>query len=132
MAEAFFDSNVLLYLISGDAEKASLAEAALARGGHASVQVLNEFTNVARRKASLSWREVDDVLGLVRRVCEIHPLLLQTHDRARTIAERFGIAFYGALIVSSAELARCRVIYSEDFQDGQRFENGLVIRNPFR
>ena len=49
----------------------------------------------------------------------------------RAIAERYGIAIYDALIVSSAELARCRVLYSEDFQDGQRFEGGVVVRNPF-
>jgi len=42
-AESFFDTNVLLYLLSKDAAKADLAEALLATGGVVSVQVLNEF-----------------------------------------------------------------------------------------
>ncbi len=49
-AEAFFDSNVLIYLLSDDQAKASRAEELLGRGGTISVQVLNEITNVARRK----------------------------------------------------------------------------------
>lgn len=39
-AEAFFDTNVVLYLFSADAAKADRAEALLADGGIVSVQVL--------------------------------------------------------------------------------------------
>ena len=35
--DSFFDTNVLLYLLSGDAAKADHAEAVLARGGTISV-----------------------------------------------------------------------------------------------
>jgi predicted nucleic acid-binding protein len=55
VAEVFFDTNVVLYLVSGDVKKADLAEAALAGGGHVSVQVLNEFASFARRKAGMAW-----------------------------------------------------------------------------
>lgn len=131
MAEAFFDTNVLLYLISQDAAKADTAETLLARGGHVSVQVLNEFTSVARRKARLEWHEIDDVLHTVRRICTVHPLDVGTHDRAREFAERHALPFYDALIVASASLARCGTLWSEDLQDRQRFA-GLTVRNPFR
>lgn len=57
MPVSFFDTNVLLYLVAGDAAKADRVERALSRGGVISVQVLNEFTNVARRKMQLSWAE---------------------------------------------------------------------------
>lgn len=46
-AASFFDTNVLVYLASGDAAKADRAEAAVAAGGAISVQVLNELANVA-------------------------------------------------------------------------------------
>ena len=39
-ADSFFDTNVLLYLLSKDAAKADRAEALLAAGGVVSVQVL--------------------------------------------------------------------------------------------
>ncbi len=59
--DAFFDTNVVLYLFSGDGAKADRAEALLAGGGLISVQVLNEFAAVARRKLGMTWREVRDV-----------------------------------------------------------------------
>ena len=55
MPGRFFDTNVLLYLASGDGAKADRAEAVVAEGGAISVQVLNEAANVARRKMRLSW-----------------------------------------------------------------------------
>ena len=45
-----FDTNVVLYLLSGDAAKANRAAQLLERGGTISVQVLNEFTAVSVRK----------------------------------------------------------------------------------
>ena len=54
MPASFFDTNVLVYLASGDTAKADRAEAAVADGGAISVQVLNELANVARRKMRIS------------------------------------------------------------------------------
>jgi predicted nucleic acid-binding protein len=130
-ADAFLDTNVLLYLVSGDAARADAAEALVARGGHVSVQVLNEFASVARRKAGLEWEEIGEVLGAVRQACTVHPLSEQTHDRAREAARRHRFAFYDASIVASALLAGCRVLYSEDFNPGQRIDGQLTVRNPF-
>jgi predicted nucleic acid-binding protein len=45
--EAFFDTNILLYTVGGDAAKAARAEDLLREGGTVSVQVLTEFTDVA-------------------------------------------------------------------------------------
>jgi predicted nucleic acid-binding protein len=50
MPGSFFDTNVLVYLASGDRVKADKAETLLDAGGAISVQVLNELTNVGRRK----------------------------------------------------------------------------------
>jgi predicted nucleic acid-binding protein len=54
---SFFDSNVVLYLLSGDAAKADRAEALLEAGGVISVQVLNEVTSVCRRKLKMRGRK---------------------------------------------------------------------------
>lgn len=50
MSGNFIDTNVLIYLASGDPVKADRAEEIVGRGGAISVQVLNELANVARRK----------------------------------------------------------------------------------
>ncbi len=130
-ALAFFDTNVLLYLLSADTAKADRAEALLAEGGHVSVQVLNEFAAVATRKLGLQWREVRDVLGAVRAVCSVESLTPDIHDRAIGIAERYQLHIYDALILATALLAGCDRVYSEDLQAGQRIEKRLRIISPF-
>ena len=129
--EAFFDTNVVLYLLSGDTVKADLAEELLAVGGVISVQVLNEFSAVASRKLRMSWPEIRDVLSLVRAVCTVEPMSVNSHDQGTQLAERYGLSMYDALIVAAALLAGCTTLYSEDMQDGQVIERRLAIRNPF-
>lgn len=129
--EDFFDTNVVLYLLSADAAKADRAEELLALGGTISVQVLNEFVAVASRKLRMSLIEVREVLAQIRAVCAVEPITIETHERALHIAERYGLAIYDALIVSAALLAGCKTLHSEDMQDGQVIERQLTIRNPF-
>ena len=129
--EDFFDTNVVLYLLSADTAKADRAEELLALGGTISVQVLNEFAAVASRKLRMSWTEIREVLAQVRAVCAVEPLTLETHERALRIAERYRLSIYDALIVATALLAKCQTLHSEDMQDGQVVERQLTIRNRF-
>jgi predicted nucleic acid-binding protein len=130
-AEDFFDTNILLYLLSADASKAGRAEALLAQGGTISVQVLNEFVAVASRKLRLSWPEIHEVLGPIRAVCSVNPITTEVHERALQVAERYGFSIYDALIVAAALMAGCKTLYSEDMQHGQVIERRLRVCNPF-
>ena len=65
IAGEFLDSNILVYAFTTD-PRAADAQALLERGGIVSVQGLNEFTNVARRKLGMSWEEVRDSLAAIR------------------------------------------------------------------
>jgi predicted nucleic acid-binding protein len=129
--KTFFDTNVLLYLLSENAAKADRVEKLLTGGGTISVQVLNEFAAIASRKLSLSWSEIKDILGTIRAICEIDPVSVEIHDSAIEIAGRYGFSFYDSAIVASALHSGCRILYSEDFQHGQLIANQLRIRNPF-
>jgi predicted nucleic acid-binding protein len=129
-AENFLDTNVLLYLLSDDEPKAARAEALLAQGASISVQVLNEFASVATRRAGLTLPEVREVLGSIRGLCTVQPIDLPTHERGLAIAERFGFSIYDSMILAAAALAGCKVLCTEDLQDGQRID-GVTIRNPF-
>ena len=129
--DSFFDTHVLLYLLSGDVAQADRAEAVLALGGTISVQVLNEFAAVAARKLGLSYPEIREVLEPVRAVCDVVPITLETHDLGLQIAERYGFSIYDALIVAAALRAGCRTRYSEDRHDGQTLDGRRVVRNPF-
>ncbi|MDA8138390.1 MAG: PIN domain-containing protein [Desulfobacteraceae bacterium] len=131
-AKAFIDTNVLLYLLSADTAKADRAEAIVRDGGWISVQVLNELVNVARRKLAMPWTEIEAMLTLVRAICPVAPLTVETHDRGRAIAERYGLSVYDAMIVAAALLADCSVLHTEDLQDGLLIDDRLRIRNPFK
>lgn len=127
----FVDTDVLLYLVSADAAKATRAEALLAGRVVISVQVLDEFANVARRKHSLAWTELARTLAGIRYFAEVRPLTLDTHQRGLALAERYQLGCYDAMIAASALEAGCTTLMSEDFQAGQVLDNRLTICNPF-
>lgn len=128
----FFDTNVLVYLTSGDEVKADRAESIIARGGDVSVQVLNELSNVARRKMQMSWREIHALLDTLRGLLTVHPLTLQTHEAGLSLAQRYGLSIFDAMIAASALEAGCNTLWSEDMQQGMMLDAGLRIVNPFR
>ncbi len=130
-ANVFYDTNIVLYLLSSEERKADRAEELLALGGKISVQVLNEFSAVSRRKFNLSWQEIEEVLQQVQVVCPVLDLTPQTHARALYLAQRYQFSFYDASIVSAALLAGCHTLYSEDMQNGLVVEQKLTISNPF-
>lgn len=131
MVGVFLDTNVLVYAFTRD-RRAVRAEELLARGGTISVQVLNEFANVARRRLGMTWREIAAASGALQRLCS--PILgvdLDTHDDAVRLADRYGVAIFDALIVASALSARSEILYTEDMQDGLLVDGRLRLVNPF-
>jgi predicted nucleic acid-binding protein len=129
----FFDTNVLIYAMAKNDPRASKADALLASGGMVSIQSLNEFVSVARRKLGMSWKEVKEFVDVICVLCpDPVPISLDTHKGALAIAEKYGYSIYDALIACAALEAGCKTLYSEDLQDGQIINRQLTIRNPFR
>jgi predicted nucleic acid-binding protein len=126
----FLDSNIICYAFSLESQnKIALA---VAEGAIISVQVLNELTNVARRKWGYSWSEVETAVAYVRKlVAEVRPIDEATHDLGRVLAERYQLNIYDSFIVASAYLAECDTLYSEDMQPGLIIGGRLTIRDPF-
>jgi predicted nucleic acid-binding protein len=132
MPASFFDTNVLVYIASGDTQKADRAEAAIAAGGAISVQVLNELANVARKKMQMSWVDTHALLTILRGLLTVHPLTVETHETGLRLAERYGLSIYDAMIAAAAIHAGCDTLWSEDMQHGMELDEGLRIVNPFR
>lgn len=130
-ADAFLDTNVILYLLAADAAKAERAEALVGAGGHVSVQVLNEIVAVTRRKFGMPWREVANFTAGIRSICRVSPLTVAIHERGLELARRHGYSICAGTIVASALAAGCSTLYSEDLQDGQLIDRRLTVRNPF-
>lgn len=132
MAGELLDSNVLVYAFTTDS-RANVAQALLERGCFVSVQGLNEFANVARRKLGMPWQEVRIALDAIRTVCrDVLPIDTRTHEEALRIAERYGCTIFDALVIAAALGAGCDILHSEDMHDGMVIDERLRIANPFR
>jgi predicted nucleic acid-binding protein len=131
--KAFFDTNVLIYAALVEDPRSTSAEEVLYAGGTISVQILNEFVSVARRKFQTPWTDVKAALQGIRILCpDAISLTIGIHEDAVRIAEQYRYQIYDALILASALKANCNVIFSEDLRDGQLIDGKLKIENPFR
>ena len=137
-AKYFLDTNIFVYSFSpqfaGKHKKAiELIGGALEKGsGLISSQVIQEFLNVALHKFEkpLSWDEAYLYLeGVLGPLCGVYPDP-ELYRKALHIQHDTGYRFYDALIIASAVQAGCKILYSEDFQDGRKI-SGLSIKNPF-
>ena len=127
----FFDTNVLVYLVSSDGGKAARADALLREGGFVSVQVLNELVSVLRKKYRFDWTDVETVLALVQAYCEVVPVDLLMHQEGLLLARLHQLAWYDALIVAAAQRVQAQSLYSEDMQHGRLYDDALRVVNPF-
>lgn len=133
MSELFaIDTNIAVYAFGAD-EKRDTARSLLKSAPAVSVQVLNEFANVSRRKLGRSWAEIGRALADIRLLAfTVRDLDVQVHEIALQVAERYGLSLYDSLIVSAALSDQCAVLYSEDMQHGLVVDGRLKIINPFQ
>jgi predicted nucleic acid-binding protein len=116
-----------------------VVEQLLAQQAVISVQVLNEFANVLRKKRAMPLPDVEALCTTLIDTCDVLDLSVRTHQTALALMARYQLSVYDANIVAAAALSDCAVLYTEDMQDGLNLKlpgsagtNSLVIRNPFR
>jgi predicted nucleic acid-binding protein len=135
--KVFIDTNVLIYWVD-DSTRADRVEQLLAQQSVISVQVLNEFANVLRRKRAMPLEDIQMLCTTLTDTCEVIDLSLRTHQTALALMARYNLSVYDANIVAAVALSDCAILYSEDMQDGLNIKlpaptnaHPLVIRNPF-
>jgi predicted nucleic acid-binding protein len=131
MPGSFFDTNVLLYIASGDDVKAERSEQLIAEGGTVSVQVLNEIANVARRKMRYSWERTHNLLSQIRLLLPVIPVTLDIHETGIGLAERYTLSIYDGMIAAAALDSGCDTLWSEDMHHGLVIDGRLTVVNPF-
>lgn len=136
MPRVFLDSNILVYTaLEQDRDKTIKACQILADlqkdgCGCLSLQVLRELANVLFRKGGFSAADVRTVLDGMA----VFPCVTDSRtglNRALEIKEKFGLQFYDALILATAEAAGCDTVYSEDMGDGVMYD-GITVKDPFK
>lgn len=137
-ARFFLDTNIFVYSFDESApEKAARAASLIrraieAREGVVSYQVVQEFFNLALRRFAepMSFAEAEQYLSTTfRPLLSVHSSH-HLYGEALRLAMTHSLSWYDSLIVASAIEGQCEVLYSEDFQNGQRF-GSLRIQNPF-
>ncbi len=132
----FLDTNILVYAIETRGRDPGRAVAALALARREDVclstQVLGEFYQAVtnpRRAHPLAHEEAVAWIQFWKRH-DVRPITTPHLDLALELADRFQINYHDALILASARLAGCAVVYSEDLSHGQAYD-GVRVRNPF-
>jgi predicted nucleic acid-binding protein len=133
----FVDSNILVYsfdLQSGEKSRKArelLDELWKQRVGCLSIQVLQEFfvSVTARLSVPLSVPEA------ARRVASFSEWTLHRPDKsdlgaAIELHQELRISFWDAMIIQSARRLGCRVLWTDDLNNGQAYA-GVIVRNPF-
>lgn len=133
----FFDTNMLVYAATNqEPQKGDIARELIQHAlevnhdGVISVQVMTEFANVMKTRFNAAVTEIDEW------VSQFYPLLVTevTMDVVRNalyIKEEYGIQFYDALIVATAEKLGCHEIVTEDLNPNQTYR-GMAVVNPFK
>ena len=126
----FLDTNVLVYA-QGEGPKSEIARRVVYNGGVISVQVLNEFVSVSRRRLKYEWKQITEAVSDLRVI--FHPVRsidMEAHINALAISESYEFNIYDSLIIASALQARCSILLTEDLQAGQVIDSVTIV-NPF-
>jgi predicted nucleic acid-binding protein len=125
------DTNVLVYAFTDDLRSAR-AQTLLSEPFILSVQALNEFANVARRKLRMNWAEIQSAIGDISALATaIVPLDRECNLLALDLAARFNFSVFDALMIAAALQAGSAQCFSEDMQHGLIIDGRLTILNPF-
>ena len=133
----FLDTNILVY--GHDRSNQTKYERAsnllktlwVDETGCLSIQVLQEFHVTVTQKIVSPIRP-EDASHIISRLgsWRVHSPIVADIQEAISIQDRYGISFWDAMIIRSAEVLGCDVIWSEDLNAGQRYR-GMLVSNPF-
>lgn len=133
MSKIFLDTNILAYALDRDGgEKRSVARRLLQTVADTSVvstQVLQEFYVVATRKLGVEPTLAKSIVHSFRRF-ETVTVTADLIEAAADCSIVHQLSFWDALIVVTAEAARCSELWTEDLNPGQVIR-GVKVVNPF-
>lgn len=130
-----FDTNILVYAVHSQAgDKHALAANLVGRAASAdcvlTLQSLAEFYYVVTRKAAIAVARASPFVSGWAEIFEVATTDAQALERAMGAVRDHGLGFWDALLWATARQAGCRLLLSEDFQDGRSLD-GVRFVNPF-
>jgi predicted nucleic acid-binding protein len=129
-----FDSNILLYAISRSDPRHIRATELIDRAARGdcrqTLQSLAECFNVLNRKHRMPAAEAFRWVGYHQRLFPV--VVAEESDlvAAMRAVEDHRLSFWDAMLWATAKRAGCRMLFSENLQDGRRLGDVLFV-NPF-
>jgi predicted nucleic acid-binding protein len=136
MMRVAIDSNVLLYAEGfDDLERRTTAETVLARLGRHEivipVQVLGEVFNILRRKFGRAAGPAQAAVAGWHELASYRPdTTMRVLSSALELATAHPMQIWDGIILAASAEAGCRLLLSEDMQDGFVWR-GVTVVNPF-
>lgn len=132
---SFIDTNILVYAEASDAPAKQKGALVLLRqlyeeaSGVLSTQVLQEYCNVALKKLKLPSQYILAQLDFYEQfvVIQVTPAIIRA---GLDLNQTHSVAFYDAIVLASAKISGCGLLYSEDMNTGE-IVDGVRILNPF-
>jgi predicted nucleic acid-binding protein len=131
--KVFIDSNIIVYLVDNRSkEKTKKAQDFLSPDFFISTQVIAENVNVCLKKLHLNKETTFDFARRILNRFRILPITEATLLKSFEISIKYQLSSWDSIIIATAILNNCSIIYSEDMQDGLIVENSVTIINPFK
>jgi predicted nucleic acid-binding protein len=129
------DTNILAYAegVNGEERRLQAADLVAALPLAATVvpvQVLGELFHLLTRKVRRPAAEARAAVLAWQDAFAVHPTTTSVLASAMDLSSSHGLASWDAVILAAAADAGCRLLLSEDMQDGFTWR-GLTITNPF-
>jgi predicted nucleic acid-binding protein len=128
------DSNILIYALFGGDRRHARAVEMIERASRGDcVQTLQSYGECFRvlvRKRGLDARVATAQILRLRSLFAVTAAQPDRLDVAMEAVALHGLSFWDAMLWATAKAAGCRLILSEDGQDGRDLD-GVVLLNPF-
>lgn len=132
----FLDTNLWIYLYAKNPSEKFQPVAEILKNNSSSLlvstQILGELFHVlTRKKIYIKSRCYKNYSRYIVNTFPIQPINTTEVIQALQINAKYHYSYWDSLIIATALLSECAIIYSEDMQHNQLIENKVRILNPF-
>lgn len=132
--KVLIDTNLWIYLYSKDPadkyQKVNMLLSSQIESLIISTQILGELYNVLLKKKFRTQAQAQEIISQLIAGFDITEIPATQVIESIKINARYGYSYWDSLLVSTALLSNCSILYSEDMQHDQLIEGKLRIINP--
>ncbi len=128
------DTNLWIYLISGRCNKSAVVKELIENNFSKIVfttQIAGEIFNVLVKKKFKSIEEAKEIVTVLLTTFLASDVDVYKTLTAIEISQKYRYSYWDSLVLASALIEECHIVYSEDMQNNQKIERKVKIVNPF-